>query len=64
MNQFFDVLNVICKFYIDISRYRDSTGYLREAFDISQIHYLKKQVAQCMLLQIYSDIIGTAWAII
>ena len=58
MTVYLEVLRLLCKLYLDLGRYRDYTAHVKEALDISQIHYLKKRITEYMLLQIESDIIA------
>ena len=49
------MMQLLCKYYIEISRYRDAIGYIREALDITQLHFSNRRIAQFMLLQINAD---------
>lgn len=55
---YLDVVKSLCQLYLDLGRYRDYVGHVKEALDISQIHYLKKRVTEYMLHQIESDVIA------
>jgi len=52
----------ICKYYIEISRYRDALGYIREGLDITQLHSSNRRIGQFMLHQINADLIAQCLA--
>jgi hypothetical protein len=56
-----DILLHLCKYFIEISRYRDATGYIREGLDIVQMHCVNRRVAQFLLYQVYADLIATSF---
>ncbi len=49
----------MCKYYIEISRYRDALGYIREGLDITQLHFSNRRIAQFLLHQINADLIAS-----
>jgi len=53
-----DIMQEICKYYIEISRYRDALGYIREGLDITQLHFSNRRISQFMLHQISADLIA------
>jgi hypothetical protein len=59
LSECLDLMHVICKYYIDISRYRDATGYIREALDITQLNFSTRRIASFLLTQISADLIAT-----
>jgi hypothetical protein len=53
-----DILQQVCKYFIDISRYRDATGYIREGLDVTQLHYAQRRTTMFLLHQINADIVA------
>lgn len=49
----------MCKYYIEISRYRDALGYIREGLDITQLHFSSRRITQFLLHQINADLIAS-----
>lgn len=48
----------MCKYYIEISRYRDALGYIREGLDITQLHFSNRRVVKFLLHQDNADLIA------
>jgi hypothetical protein len=48
-----------CKYYIEISRYRDALGYIREGLDITQMHFSIRRVSLFLLHQINADLVAS-----
>lgn len=53
-----DIMQEMCKYYIEISRYRDALGYIREGLDITQLHFSKHRIVQFLLHQANADLIA------
>jgi hypothetical protein len=53
-----DMLQILVKFYIEIGRYRDATGFLKEGLDMAQVHCSKRRCVPFLLNQIHADIIA------
>jgi len=48
-----------CRYYIEISRYRDALGYIREGLDITQLHFSSRRISLFLLHQINADLIAS-----
>ena len=59
LSECLDLMQTICKYYIDISRYRDATGYIREALDITQLNFSTRRIGSFLLNQINADLIAS-----
>ena len=57
-----DVQQGLCKYYIDISRYRDATGFLREGLDITQLHFSRRRCTLFLLHQVNADIVASCFS--
>lgn len=53
-----DISHLLCKYYIEISRYRDAVGYIKEGLDITQLHFTKRRLSLFLVLQINCDLIA------
>lgn len=56
-----DIQYHLCKHFIDIGRYRDATGYIREGLDVTQLHFSLRRVSRFLLQQIHADIIANCF---
>lgn len=54
-------MQVVCKYYIDISRYRDATGYIREGLDLTQLHFSSRRMCLFLLDQINADLVASCF---
>lgn len=34
-----DIMQLLCKYYVELSRYREATCFIREGLDLTQLHY-------------------------
>ena len=57
-----DLIQEITKYYIEISRYRDAIGYIREGLDISQLNFSIRRTTHFLLHQINADLIASCLA--
>lgn len=56
-----EIQHHLCKHFIDIGRYRDATGYIREGLDVTQLHFSLRRVTRFLLQQIHADIIANCF---
>lgn len=61
LSECMDIQYHLCKHFIDIGRYRDATGYIREGLDVTQLHFSLRRVARFLLQQIHADIIANCF---
>ena len=59
MSESLDIMQEACKYYIEISRYRDALGYIREGLDITQMHFSIRRVGLFLLHQINADLVAS-----
>lgn len=52
------MLSTMCNYFIEISRYRDATTFIRDALDIAQMNFSTSRCALFLLHQVNADIIG------
>ena len=55
-----DVMQVLCKYYVELSRYREATCFIREGLDLTQLHYCTRRLTQFLLHQIHTDLIASS----
>jgi hypothetical protein len=58
VSELLDMAQILCKYYVDISRYRDATGFIRESLDITQLHFSKNRLAVFLMHQINCDLLA------
>ena len=58
LSESIDIMQEMCKYYIEISRYRDPLDYIREGLDITQLHFSNRRVVQFLLHQANADLIA------
>lgn len=56
-----DIQQNLCKYFIDIGRYRDATGYIREGLDITQLHFSIRRASNFLLQQVNADLIASCF---
>ena len=49
----------VCKYYIDISRYRDACGFIREGMDLTQLHFSPRRISLFLLHQVNADLVAS-----
>lgn len=49
----------VCKYYIEISRYRDACGFIREGMDLTQLHFSPRRIGQFLLHQANADLVAS-----
>ena len=54
-----DIMQQYCKYYVELSRYREATYFIREGLDLSQLHYSKRRLTQFLLHQINTDLVAS-----
>lgn len=56
-----DTMQLICKYYVELSRYREATCFIREGIDLSQLHFCKRRLTHYLLHQINADLIASSF---
>ena len=51
-------MQVLCKYYVELSRYREATSFIREGLDLTQCHSSMRRMTQFLLHQVNTDIIA------
>jgi separase len=59
LNESLNIMEVVCKYYIEISRYRDACGFIREGMDLTQLHFAPRRVTTFLLLQANADLVAS-----
>ena len=49
----------VCKYYIEISRYRDACGFIREGMDLTQLHFSPRRISHFLLHQVNADLVAS-----
>ena len=49
----------VCKYYIEISRYRDACGFIREGMDLTQLHFSTRRISLFLLYQVNADLVAS-----
>ena len=49
----------VCKYYIEISRYRDACGFIREGMDLTQLHFSPRRISLFLLHQVNADLVAS-----
>ena len=52
-------MQLLCKYYVELSRYREATCFIREGLDLTQCHYCTRRLTQFLLHQINTDLIAS-----
>jgi len=52
-------MQLLCKYYVELSRYREATCFIREGLDLTQLHFCKRRLTQFLLHQINTDLIAS-----
>ena len=52
-------MQILCKYYVELSRYREATCFIREGLDLTQCHYCTRRLTQFLLHQINTDLIAS-----
>ena len=58
LSECLDMMQLMCKYYIDISRYRDATSYIREALDVTQLNFATRRITTFLLHHVNVDLIA------
>lgn len=58
MTESLDIMQETCRYYIEISRYRDALAHIREGLDITQLHFSKRRIGMFLLHQINTDLVA------
>ena len=52
-------MQLLCKYYVELSRYREATSFIREGLDLTQCHSSMRRVTQFLMHQINTDLISS-----
>jgi hypothetical protein len=52
-------MQILSKYYIELSRYREATCFIREGLDLTQLHNCEYRIVQFLLNQINTDLIAS-----
>jgi hypothetical protein len=53
-----DIMQYLAKYYVELSRYREATCFIREGLDLTQLHNCEYRIIQFLLHQINTDLIA------